>query len=228
MPAKVPDHIKRAREEAAAWGDKFFQGLPCCYGHDGIRYVKSGACRECQRNPGLSLNKVYQERREQARVAGKTRYLGKPYKHGHSGERWVRDSTCIECQYRNANVNDNRRKAKKQRRITKPEYKMWEQAKYRAGRAGLDFDIEPSDIIIPQFCPLLGIQLTVLGDKRADGKPSLDRIDNSKGYVKGNVAVVSYRANILKRDIKLVEAEALAANLSAYMQHNLAEPKPFP
>lgn len=37
--------------------------------------------------------------------------------------------------------------------------------------------------------------------------PSIDRFDNNKGYEKGNVAVISWRANNLKRDATLDELQ---------------------
>lgn len=74
-------------------------------------------------------------------------------------------------------------------------------AKTRAKHTGLEFTLEREDIpAIPARCPVLGIPLQVQKDNRADASPSLDRIDNSKGYVPGNVAIISLRANRIKSD----------------------------
>jgi hypothetical protein len=43
--------------------------------------------------------------------------------------------------------------------------------------------------------------------------PTLDRIDNSKGYIVGNVWVISMRANRLKSDATVDELMMLATNL---------------
>ena len=91
-------------------------------------------------------------------------------------------------------------------------------SKWRAKRDGLEFNLTSDDIVVPLTCPLLGIPLvlhyyskfTKGGDPAA---PSLDRIDPAKGYVKGNVAVISYRANSLKRDANVAELETLVKNL---------------
>ena len=71
-------------------------------------------------------------------------------------------------------------------------------AKHRAKTKGIPFDIELSDIIIPEICPVLGIPLKTTIDGNRDLSPSLDRIDNTKGYVKGNVQVISFKANNMK------------------------------
>jgi len=81
-----------------------------------------------------------------------------------------------------------------------PERKMYDAAKYRAARKGLDFNLDPKDISIPDICPLLGIKLRRGSGKSIDSSPTLDRIDSSKGYIKGNVWVVSKRANCIKND----------------------------
>jgi hypothetical protein len=232
VPKKAPNWAILAREAAREAGDLVYQGQPCLHRHDGQRRVKDNRCVACAAtyDPKKSLNKTYQAAREAAREAGEVRYVGKPCIRGHSGERWVKDSSCIECHQEDMHVGDALRKSRKRRRIENPEYAMWEQAKYRAtsdilrrGREPLDFDIEVSDIVIPTHCPILGIELSWKeGGPRAPWKPSLDRIDSSKGYVKGNVQVISYRANVLKRDMTLEEAQLFGANLAAYMQRSLA------
>ena len=87
-----------------------------------------------------------------------------------------------------------------------PRSPMWSRAKYRAKQKSLDFNITKEDIIIPDTCPLLGTPME---------SPSLDRIDSSKGYIKGNVWVISNRANTLKNDATLQELKTLVENLEA-------------
>lgn len=84
---------------------------------------------------------------------------------------------------------------------------LWGYAKYRSSKNGLEFTITPSDIFVPSCCPVLGTEF-----KRGDvyKAPSLDRIDSSRGYVKGNVIVVSRRANVLKSNATLAELQALS------------------
>ena len=84
-----------------------------------------------------------------------------------------------------------------------PNRRMWSVAKQRAKQRGIEFTITQDDIVIPKVCPVLGINL-VLGvgvSKRQGGNknsPSLDRIDPSKGYIPGNVRVISHMANSMK------------------------------
>jgi hypothetical protein len=79
-------------------------------------------------------------------------------------------------------------------------------AKARAKKYNLNFDLSSKDIVIPEFCPILGIKLN--WSDTHGGKfdsPSLDRIIPSKGYVKGNVQVISKRANSIKSDASAKE-----------------------
>ena len=72
------------------------------------------------------------------------------------------------------------------------------------------------------ICPLLGIPMEWNTGKSAGiGKPvrakpnskSIDRIDTNKGYIRGNVHIVSYRANSIKSDATLEELITLTDNL---------------
>lgn len=82
--------------------------------------------------------------------------------------------------------------------------------KARAKKNGLSFDLTFDDIVLPSHCPVLGIPL-IQTDKQHDNSPSIDRIDNTLGYVKGNVVVISWRANRLKSDATHEEMARLAA-----------------
>ena len=75
--------------------------------------------------------------------------------------------------------------------------------KRSARRRGLEFNLEPSDIIIPELCPVFGIPIyflrTMTGGPLPDSA-SADRVDSHKGYLKGNIQIISQEANWLKRN----------------------------
>ena len=99
--------------------------------------------------------------------------------------------------------------------------------KQRATRNGLECTITAKELLpLPEICPLLGIHLDYSkGGKGRGGfrndSPSLDRIDNSKGYVPGNVWIISYRANSIKRDATLGELQDIAAILGHAVETRL-------
>ena len=94
-------------------------------------------------------------------------------------------------------------KRKQERRQENPAKYMLTMKKHNSKIAGIDFSLEVEDLLpLPSVCPVLGITLNyiVLGGKPRDNSPSIDRFDNSLGYVHGNVRVISNRANRLKSD----------------------------
>lgn len=92
-------------------------------------------------------------------------------------------------------------------------------AKERAKAKNIPFNITHEDINIPEYCPLLGIKLNKhIGQGKRNtndcwDSPSIDRIIPELGYVKGNVWVVSLKANTIKNNSTLKELESLVINL---------------
>lgn len=92
------------------------------------------------------------------------------------------------------------------------EFDLWAAAKERADKSGTPFDIELNDIKIPDVCPVLGIKIDMrLGrGRRQPDSPSLDKFIPGKGYTKGNIQVISWRANWLKNNGTVEEWVKLA------------------
>lgn len=67
---------------------------------------------------------------------------------------------------------------------------------------GREFNLLIEDVEWVSDCPILGIKLNYysMGGRKND-TASFDRIDSAKGYVKGNVRIISNRANMIKSDM---------------------------
>jgi hypothetical protein len=126
-----------------------------------------------------------------------------------AGERY-----CLNCGYTKMaprqRLCDECRAVRKAERISygkqwqhsHPEKMLLSCAKHRAKQEGVPFSITESDIVIPDKCPALGIPLYRGKGSGGHGfnSPSLDKIIPELGYVQGNIAVISHRANALKSD----------------------------
>jgi hypothetical protein len=93
-------------------------------------------------------------------------------------------------------------------------WQLLRRAKDSSKQRGLDFNISIEDISIPSHCPYLNIELTTISDGgRQESNASIDRIDNTKGYVKGNVQVISSKANFMKRNASIKELITFAEGI---------------
>lgn len=97
---------------------------------------------------------------------------------------------------------------------------MWSAAKQRAKKENLPFNIEVSDIVVPKFCPVLGIELKVSNERNSWASPSLDKTIPELGYVKGNIEVISKRANLLKNNATVEEVEKLLDYMKQKCKNN--------
>lgn len=150
-----------------------------------------------------------------------------------------RRSFCRECEKKIQNTPERRKRRRelererrknpehilhrntmdKKRRLLNPKHWLWAAAKFRAKKKKLEFTITEDDFEIPELCPLLEIPMCKNPEQACDNSYSLDRIDSSKGYVPGNVWVISNRANRIKGDATLEELELIAKNLKDHWVH---------
>lgn len=84
------------------------------------------------------------------------------------------------------------------------------EARRSAKAKNIEFNLTLADIIIPEVCPVLGMSLSVGSGARTNSSISIDRIDPKKGYIKGNIIIVSWRANKLKSDASIDELRTIA------------------
>ncbi len=101
----------------------------------------------------------------------------------------------------------------RQRRAKDPVEFLLVGVRSRAKREGIAFDITSADLYAPTHCPALGIKLNYEGTGRGygakDDAASIDRVDGAKGYVRGNVGIVSWKANRAKAFLSVRELRRL-------------------
>lgn len=169
--------------------------------------------------------------RNQAILDGdKFYFTGKPCKHGHISPRLIMGA-CLDCKklidknykeknksqikeyhkkYARNNYSTENRRERYRNNITT---ELLNHAKNRAKRKNLEFNLKKEDIIIPEYCPVFG---TKIGFHNKHDVPTLDRIDNNKGYIKGNIQVISSKANRLKNNGSIEEF----LKIITYMERN--------
>lgn len=87
---------------------------------------------------------------------------------------------------------------------------MLSNARKRSVMKNYDFNLTIDDIHIPKLCPILQIPI-ILGRKdNYENTPSIDRIDNNKGYTKDNIQIISKKANSMKNSASQEELIAFA------------------
>lgn len=143
-------------------------------------------------------------------------------------DRFVRKTTrCLSCRRANykadpikartsasAYYKQNRESVLEKMRLRRRKdarVQMFKSARARATATGCPFGITLDDIQIPDKCPVLGIPLSVGESGCHAGSPSLDRIAPAKGYVPGNIVVVSFRANTIKSDASIEELKRVVS-----------------
>ena len=104
---------------------------------------------------------------------------------------------------------ERQRKYMAKYRDENPEMYLLSAAKERAKKYNLKFTLVADDIVIPKRCPVLGIRLLKNRKGLQDSSPSIDRVNNRRGYTADNIVVVSLRANRIKSDATMLELQKI-------------------
>lgn len=81
-------------------------------------------------------------------------------------------------------------------------------------------------LVVPEFCPVLGVKL----DNTRWSGPSFDRIVPELGYVRGNVRIISMRANSLRSNASVAELRLIledAVALETHSAHDMIPGEPY-
>lgn len=133
---------------------------------------------------------------------------------------------CIECKtkhdrdrYKLPDVKKRKAHQSKEWARNNPEKYMIIQARSNAKARGIEFTITKDDIDIPAKCPLLGIEIirNVFSTGRPDNMISIDRVDSDKGYIPGNVKIISFLANKIKTNATPDQIKRMAENIDEYV-----------
>ena len=178
------------RKTARLNGHVRYDGLPCVKCNRVVRYTGNGECVYCRNVTNCARERTKRETRGLMK-------RGRPRKHLESME-------IIE-----------KRAYERYDKTTDFGNWVWRSKHGNNSKARKELKVEDYKNIMRTHCPLLGVKLSY---KVYEGKvcPSnyatLDKIDPSKGYVSGNIQILSYRANTLKNSATLEELKTIIKN----------------
>lgn len=190
------ENLKQARLD----GLRRYLGKPCIHGHgDEVngnpRYVRDYECIRCH-----SIKKQASKKRQRL-LRGPVK-LGRPRKYA-----------IVEAKPKKVNEPWFKTPPK-----TDFEYWIARSRVKNSERKAIPYEVYMA--LYVTHCPLLGIELTYAHGKgnTPHNYATLDKIDPSKGYVEGNIHVVSARANTIKNDASVDELRTIANNLEKILQ----------
>lgn len=112
-------------------------------------------------------------------------------------------------------INKKSRDKDRRLKLENPVKNWYQQVKQDAHKRGHEFNLTIEDFALPEKCPILGIPLQFHFDSKIyPDTPSMDRVDNLVGYLKGNVRVISWKANRYKSNM----SKETVRNILEYME----------
>jgi hypothetical protein len=199
--------------------------------------MKSGPIRIADKMQDIAFTSSIPLSRASAVSTGSKIYIGSTCKNNHSSYRFTVNGVCAQCTSDSTNLRiksgrtkdysvisnknwNSSEKAENSKQKWKDKNPKWAwvvsavgSARTRAKYKELEFNLTNDYIyaIAANHCPVLGIELTFGGTQRVSPtSASIDKIDPNKGYVIGNVAVISNKANIIKSNATADEIRKVA------------------
>jgi hypothetical protein len=174
------------RSKAIAENRKTYSGVICKHCGTSEKYVSNYACVECiSRNSSENNRKSYLKRKASgtqntAETKERKRQIRKRY-------------------YEKNGATDNEKRRTRRLELGSEYISVALTAlRGKSKKRNIPFDLEVSDVVIPEVCPVFGTKLKMNLGGAQDDSPSFDRINPVLGYVKGNVRVISNKANRIK------------------------------
>ena len=163
------------REEAMRLGTHaYFTGKVCSHGHTYHRYTASGACARC-------VSAIQKKKPRTVKEEARAKTLAK----------W--------------NASPKAYDMKLRWKLTDPKWAWAVSAaggmRARSAAKGLPCDVDKAYVyaILTDNCPVFGTPFVFIGaGKVCNDSPTVDKIDPARGYVRGNIVIISQRANAIK------------------------------
>lgn len=177
----------------------------------------TGHCKVCDKKRRLSTRyevTIIERKCNHCQKIKSADYFAKNPRYIGGLHTWCKECSNLTRREKNYHIQSNLNKREKIR--SDPEYRnyineqkrlngrlnfkstMLSNARKRAISKNLEFDLEIADIIIPDLCPILKVPFIIGQGKDYEFTPSIDRIDNSKGYTKNNIQIITKKANSMK------------------------------
>lgn len=135
-----------------------------------------------------------------ALAKGLKRYFtGKPCKQGHIAPRYVNGHACTVCAGLRQEANPDSRASVRRWMSRHPQASAASVACMRARKIGMPFDKKYLiSLPCPDVCPILGTRIVFergKGQRPSENTASFDQIVPGRGYIEGNVRIMSRLAN---------------------------------
>lgn len=199
------------KEAALELGLSFYDSdTPCKNGHTSQKHVSNGLCKDCKREYDRSRVQRLKEHLKIQAAAWRER-----------------NTDLIRARHKEMYADRRDIILRKHRKLIedKPWVQLYRSAKARSTKRGLPFDLTidyvhslfPEDMV----CPITKEKMIVAHDSPAPNSFSLDRLIPENGYVRGNVYVISHKANTLKQNCTDPDIFRNIANWIQNLRHTL-------